>query len=126
MNASTAKKKITVLVPCYNEEKGIGSVIKGFSQVSERNKTYEIDVVVIDNNSADKTAEVASSLGARVIHEPKQGKGYAIRTGFYSVPADSDFVLMLDGDNTYQPKEALRLVELLDSDFCNVAIGSRM
>ncbi len=126
MNAITAKKKITVLVPCYNEEEGIGKVIEGFSQISDKASEYEIEIIVIDNNSADKTAQVARFHGATVIHEPKQGKGHAIRTGFYSIPADSDYVLMLDGDNTYKPAEALRLVELLNSGFCNVAIGSRL
>ena len=92
-----SKKKITVLVPCYNEENGIGSVIKGFSSVSEKNNWYEIDVIVIDNNSKDRTVEVAEAHGATVISETKQGKGNAIRKGFYHVPEDSDYVVMLDG-----------------------------
>ena len=76
MNAITAKKKITVLVPCYNEEEGIGKVIEGFSQISDKASEYEIEIIVIDNNSADKTAQVARFHGATVIHEPKQGKGH--------------------------------------------------
>jgi dolichol-phosphate hexosyltransferase len=121
-----AFKKIAVLIPCYNEEEGIGNVIKGLFKVAARSKDYKIEVIVINNNSTDNTDKVARNLGATVIHEPKQGKGNAIRTGLYNIPPDSDYVLMLDGDNTYQPKEALRLIELLHSGFCNVAIGSRL
>ena len=126
MRARSVRKKIAVLVPCYNEEEGIRDVIDGFLEVAAQSKNYKIKVIVIDNNSTDNTAAVARSLRATVIHEPRQGKGNAIKTGFYNIPSDSDYVLMLDGDNTYQPKEAMRLVELLDSGFCNVALGSRM
>lgn len=126
MEGDIQKKKITVLVPCYNEEDGINSVIKGFLKIGENNKKFEFNITVIDNNSKDRTAEVAKTHGANVISELKQGKGNAIRTGFFSVSGDTDYVLMLDGDNTYKPKESLRLIELLDSGFCSVALGSRM
>jgi len=126
MGTYTSKKKITVLVPCYNEERGIGSVIDGFTKVSKKNREFEIEVVVIDNNSKDRTSDIAMEHGATVIHEYKQGKGNAIRTGFYSVGASSDFVVMLDGDDTYRPEEMLRLVELINSGFSSVAIGSRL
>jgi dolichol-phosphate mannosyltransferase len=86
---------------------------------------YELDIVVIDNNSTDNTAEIARSLGATVLHEPKKGKGNAIRRGFNYIGSDTDFVVMLDGDNTYRPEEVLRLIEPLDSGFCDVVIGSR-
>jgi dolichol-phosphate mannosyltransferase len=126
MEINNQKKKITVLVPCYNEEDGIGLVIDGFYHISRNSDKFEIEVVVIDNNSKDRTTEVANYHGAKVIYESKQGKGNAIRTGFFSISNDTDYVVMLDGDNTYQSKEALRLIELLDSGFCSVALGSRM
>ncbi len=119
-------KKITALIPCYNEEDGIGAVIKNFPLQKLRAQGYKLEIVVIDNNSADHTAEVARSLGATVIHEPKKGKGNAIRQGFDYVSEDTDYVVMLDGDNTYRPEEILRLIELIDSGFCDVAIGSRL
>ena len=84
------------------------------------------EIIVIDNNSTDKTAEVAASLGAQVIHEPKKGKGNAIRAGFAAVSHDTDFVVMLDGDATYSPEEVLRLLEPLQSEFASVVIGSRL
>jgi dolichol-phosphate hexosyltransferase len=119
-------KKITVLIPCYNEASGIAGVISGFPREALANYGYELDVLVIDNNSSDNTAEVAAAAGARVIHEAKQGKGNAIRTGFYSIDHTTDYVVMLDGDDTYRPEEILRLVEPIDSGFCRVVIGSRL
>jgi glycosyltransferase involved in cell wall biosynthesis len=126
MNDISVSKKITVLVPCYNEEKGVGAVIDAFLALDVKPLGYELDVVVIDNNSKDRTSEVAAAHGARVIFEEKKGKGNAIRKGFYSISDDTDYVVMLDGDNTYRPEEMLRLVELLDSGFATVVLGSRL
>ena len=120
----TDRKKVTVIIPCYNEEDGIASVIKGFPRKALRH-AYDFDIVVIDNNSTDKTVEIARAAGARVITETKQGKGNAIRTGFYNIN-DTDFVVMLDGDYTYSPREVGRMLEPLNSGFCDVVIGSRL
>ncbi len=119
-------QKVTVIVPCFNEEGGISEVITRFPRERMLAHGYEVDILVIDNNSTDKTAEVATSLGARVIHEPKKGKGNAIRTGFASVSSDTDFVVMLDGDATYCPEEVIRMLEPLQSEFASVVIGSRL
>lgn len=119
-------RKIAVIIPCYNEEKAIASVIKRFPHDKITRNHYDIKIYVIDNNSTDKTAEIAKKAGAIVIHEPKKGKGNAIRKGFSVVPDDTDYVVMLDGDDTYCPEEVLRLVEPLNADFCDVTIGSRL
>lgn len=119
-------KKIVALIPCYNEAEGIGKVVSSFPYDELKSRGYALDVIVIDNNSKDNTAEVARAAGAHVITEKKQGKGNAIRTGFYAVPTDADYVVMLDGDNTYRSEEVLRLVELLDSGFATVVLGSRL
>jgi len=81
-------KKITLLVPCYNEEKGIGKVIDGIPLEKLNHYGYKIEVLVIDNNSTDNTVKIAKKKGARVICEKEQGKGNAIRTGFRSIPED--------------------------------------
>lgn len=119
-------KKITAIIPCYNEEEGIASVIKGFPYRKLKSQGFALEVLVVDNNSKDRTAEVAREAGAIVVHEPKQGKGNAIRTAFYNISDDTDYVVMLDGDDTYRSEEMLRLVELLDSGFCDAVIGSRL
>ena len=119
-------KKITVVIPCYNEEDGIAAVIKSFPRNQLRRHGYTLEVLVVDNNSTDRTAQVARKAGAKVLHEPQQGKGNAIRAGFYNIGGDTDFVVMCDGDDTYKAHEILRLIEPLDSGFCDVVIGSRM
>jgi glycosyltransferase involved in cell wall biosynthesis len=121
-----APRKVTLIVPCYNEEEGIIAVIESLPLDRLARNGYELDILVVDNNSTDRTAEVARAAGARVIHEPKQGKGNAIRTGFYNIPEDSNYVVMLDGDNTYKAQEIIRLLEPLDSSFSDVIIGSRL
>lgn len=118
--------KITVLIPCFNEEKGLKKVLENIPYKKLQKYEFDLEVVVIDNNSKDKTADVARSKGVRVVFESKRGKGHAIKTGFCSVSSDTDYVVILDGDNTYTPTEILRLVEPLHNDFCDVIIGSRL
>ncbi|RJQ32848.1 MAG: glycosyltransferase [Actinobacteria bacterium] len=119
-------KKITLIIPCYNEAKGIGSVIEGLPRNKLKTEGYEVEVIVIDNNSTDDTAAIASAWGAQVVHEHKKGKGSAIRAGFYAVSPDTDYVVMIDGDNTYKTQEILRLIEPLESGFCDAVMGSRL
>lgn len=122
----TERQKVAVVIPCYNEAKGIAKVVKGFPRKRLEHLGYDLDFIVVDNNSKDKTADVAREAGAHVIHEHKKGKGNAMRTGFQSVNDDVDFVVMLDGDDTYSPKEVIRMLEPLHSGFCDVVIGSRL
>ncbi len=119
-------KKIIILIPCYNEELGISKVIKSIPKKQLKKLGYSTEVLVIDNNSQDKTSEIAKKAGARVIFEPRQGKGNALRTGFRNISSDTDYVVMLDGDNTYKAKEIPRLIEPLESNFCDVIVGSRL
>jgi dolichol-phosphate mannosyltransferase len=119
-------QKVTVVIPCYNEAKAISRVVKGFPRKKLEQLGYDLRVIVIDNNSTDKTAEIAAKAGALVVHERKQGKGNAMRTGFKSVSDDTSYVVMIDGDDTYSPREIIRLLEPLHSNFCNVVIGSRL
>ena len=122
----TNLKKITILIPCYNEEEGIGKVIDHMPNGKLANLGYKTEIIVIDNNSTDNTIEVARSRGAKVVSEKKQGKGNAIRKGFKNISSDSEYVIMLDGDNTYKPKEIPRLIEPLENEFCDVVVGSRL
>jgi glycosyltransferase involved in cell wall biosynthesis len=119
-------KKITIIIPCRNEEKGIGQVLDEIPKNKLKALGYETEILVIDNNSTDNTSKIAKSKGAKVIREEKPGKGNAIRTGFRNISKDTDFVVMLDGDNTYKAHEIPRMIEPLDSNFCDVIVGSRL
>jgi len=120
------KEKIAILIPCYNEEQGIAKVIDNIPYRLLETNGFEARVIVIDNNSSDRTAEIAASKGVQVISEREKGKGNAMRTGFASIGSDTAYVVMLDGDNTYDPGEMLRLIEPIKNDFCDVVIGSRL
>lgn len=95
---------IGVVIPCYNEEEGVRGVIGRMPAVVD-------EVVVVDNNCTDRTAEVAASLGARVVSERTPGYGAAYKAGLRAVR--SDIVVTLDGDGTYPPEEIPRLVQTL-------------
>lgn len=119
-------QKVAVIIPCYNEAASIAKVIAKIPKSSLTAQGLQLGVYVIDNNSSDNTAQVAKKAGAIVIKEPKKGKGNALRTGFKSLPSNIDYVVMLDGDDTYSPEEILRLLEPLRSDFCDIVVGSRL
>jgi len=118
--------KVTILIPCHNEEKGIGRVIDGVPLRMLHRLRLKTEIIVINNNSTDRTAEIAEKRKARVIVETQKGKGFAIKAGFQAVSVDTKYVVMLDGDNTYKTKEILRLIEPLMSNFCDVVVGSRL
>jgi glycosyltransferase involved in cell wall biosynthesis len=101
---------IAVLVPCYNEEAAISNVVNDF-----RKALPAANIYVYDNNSTDKTVEVARAAGAIVRTEPLQGKGNVVRRMFADV--DADVFVMVDGDDTYDASAAPMLVEkLLDEN----------
>ncbi|MFP4486482.1 MAG: glycosyltransferase family 2 protein [Campylobacterales bacterium] len=110
--------KITVIIPCYNEEITIKSVIEDFKE-----HLPEATIVVYDNNSTDKTSEIASSCGVVVKKELRQGKGNVIRTAFREI--DSDIYIMVDGDNTYPAKHARELLEPILNNEADIVIGDR-
>ncbi len=120
------KEKVAVLIPCYNEEQGIAKVMDNIPYHTLEKHGFETTVIVVDNNSSDRTAEVALSKGAHVIFEQAKGKGNAMRKAFNSIDGDTAYVVMLDGDNTYDAREMLRLIEPLTSGFCDIVIGSRL
>lgn len=120
------KEKVTILVPCHNEEQGIAKVLDNIPHHLLEKHGFAAEVLVIDNNSSDRTAEVARSKDARVVFESAKGKGNAIRKAFSCIDDDTSYVVMLDGDNTYDAREMLRLIEPISSGFCDVVIGSRL
>ncbi|MGP8189776.1 MAG: glycosyltransferase family 2 protein [Methanobacterium sp.] len=110
---------LSFIIPAYNEEESIGPLLKNLKTKYPNSK-----ISVIDNNSNDKTAEIALKIGAEVIFEKKQGKAHAMSTGFKH--SDSKYVVMLDADNTYDPIDAKKLVEPLKNGEVDLVLGSRL
>ena len=116
-------KKVSVVLPALNEEEAIGKVIDEIPLKELEAKGYETEIIVVNNGSTDKTAEIAAAHGAKVIEEPNRGKGRAIRTGIGAV--SGDFVFMMDSDFTYPAGYITQMVELLDGGY-DVVLGSRL
>lgn len=119
-------EKVTVLIPCHNEEKGIGKVLDAMPFKQLAHQSFDVDVIVVDNNSKDGTREEVKKRNIKIIREPNQGKGHALQTGFAAVPPDSKYIVILDGDNTYKAEEMPRLLEPLQNNFADVIVGSRI
>src|SRR5262245_41279820 len=97
-------KRISVVIPCHNEEEGVRAVIEQMPPIVD-------EILVVDNASTDRTAEVARELGARVVHEARKGYGRAYKTGFAS--ARGDIIVTMDGDGTYPPESIPLLLHVL-------------
>ena len=111
--------RIAVLVPCYNEESTIATVVGDF-----RTALPDAAVYVYDNNSTDNTVEVATQHGAVVRREHLQGKGHVVRRMFADVEAD--VFILVDGDDTYDAAAAPRLVEHLLKHGLDMVTGKRI
>ena len=112
-------KKIAVLIPCYNESKTIEKVVKDYKKALP-----EADIYVYDNNSSDRTDEIAKKAGAIVKYEYKQGKGNVIRSMFRQI--DADCYLMIDGDDTYPAENAREMCNLILEGKADMVIGDRL
>ena len=112
-------EKIAVLIPCYNEELTIEKVVKDFQK-----ELPDADIYVYDNNSKDKTAEIAKNAGAIVRRETRQGKGNVVRTMFREI--DADIYVMVDGDDTYPAEFVHQLIEPIRNDEADMTIGDRL
>ncbi|MFR3615871.1 MAG: glycosyltransferase family 2 protein [Bifidobacterium sp.] len=109
---------IAVLLPCYNEEVTIGKVVRDF-----RVALPDAAIYVYDNNSTDRTAEIATAEGAIVRKEPRQGKGNVIRSMFENI--DADVYVMADGDDTYPADAAPDMVAKVLEGY-DMVIGDRL
>lgn len=111
--------KTVVLIPCYNEELTIEKVVKDFKK-----ELPEADIYVYDNNSKDKTAEIAKKAGAIVRKETRQGKGNVVRTMFREI--DADIYVMVDGDDTYPAEFVHQLIKPVEEGQADMTIGDRL
>lgn len=107
---------ISVVIPCFNEEDGIRHVYAGMPACVD-------EVVVVDNASTDRTAEVARSLGAKVVYQPRKGYGAAYQAGLPA--ATCDIIATLDGDGTYPADEIALLVDALEDRKLDFISGAR-
>ena len=113
------KKKIAVLIPCYNEAKTVEKVVKDYKKALP-----EADIYVYDNNSTDGTDKIAKKAGAIVKYEYRQGKGNVIRSMFKDIEADC--YLMIDGDDTYPAENAREMCDLVLEGKADMVIGDRL
>lgn len=109
---------IALIVPCYNEEAAIATVIQDFQKAIP-----SISIYVFDNNSTDRTQEVARSAGATVFQVQKKGKGNVVRRMFADI--DADYYIMVDGDATYDASCAGDMVNRLIADNLDMLVGCR-
>ena len=116
-------KTVSIIIPTLNEEETIGKVIDEIPKENMEKRGYQVEILVADNNSSDKTREIAAGRGAKVIIEPARGKGRAIRTAFKAV--SGDFIFMLDADYTYPATYISEMLEVLHGG-SDVVIGSRL
>src|SRR4051794_14866959 len=114
----TAQPRIAVLVPCFNEEAAVATVIADF-----RNALPSAEIYVYDNNSSDRTKAVAAEAGAEVRSERRQGKGHVVRRMFADI--DADIYVLVDGDATYDAASAPRMIEMLRADHLDMVVGLR-
>ena len=114
-------KKISVLIPVYNE---VNSLLELVKRVEEVDFGLEKEIILVDDCSTDGTKDLYSQLPHKVLyHDFNQGKGAALRTGLKE--ASGDIIIIQDADLEYNPKDYIPLVELIKNDDCDVVYGSR-
>jgi glycosyltransferase involved in cell wall biosynthesis len=116
---TAADLRIAVLVPCFNEEAAVATVVADF-----RNALPSATIYVYDNNSKDRTVAVAREAGAEVRSETHQGKGHVVRRMFADV--DADVYVLVDGDATYDAPSAPAMIEKLLSEHLDMVVGLRV
>lgn len=117
--APGALPSIAILIPCYNEEKTVGEVVKQF-----QTQLPAATIYVFDNNSSDETVARAEAAGAQVFHERRQGKGYVTQAMFRQV--DADVYVIVDGDGTYPAEAIHRLLAPVLNNAADMVVGSRL
>lgn len=111
--------RIAVLVPCFNEEAAVATVVADF-----RKALPAAEIYVYDNNSTDRTAAIAKEAGAIVRSERRQGKGHVVRRMFADI--DADIYVLVDGDATYDAPSVPRMIEALVNDHLDMVVGRRV
>ncbi len=111
---------ISVIIPAYNEEQALPLVLEELARQSVD------DVIVVDNGSTDRTAEVARATGARVVSEPRRGYGQTCQAGLGAISPESELVVFLDADHSDYPEDLPALVAPIQQGHADLVIGSRV
>jgi len=109
--------KVSVVIPAFNEEEAISEVVRDF-----RATGLVDEVVVVDNNSTDRTADLAKAAGAKVVKEVRQGYGWALRRGM--AETHGDVVVLAEADNTFAPKDITKFLAYIDD--VDMVLGTRL
>jgi glycosyltransferase involved in cell wall biosynthesis len=117
------EKGVCIVIPALNEEKTIAKVIEEIPKEYLQTKGYWVEIIVVDNNSTDRTKQIAEGTQAKVIVEPIRGKGKAVSAGFQA--ANADFMFILDADYTYPATYIPEMLQLLEEGY-DVVLGSRL
>ncbi len=116
-------KLVSIVIPAYNEEETIGKVLDEVFSEIKKLKQYKFEVIVVNNNSKDKTAKIAEEKGAKVVMEEKPGKGRALARGFKETKGE--IVIMLDADYSHIASEFIRFLNKIEEGY-GLVIGSRI
>jgi len=117
--------KLSVVIPARNEEETLPMVLRDLNQMIPKLTGYEIEAIVVDDHSTDRTAELARSLGARVVPNPLgSGKGMALRAGFEA--SSGEMIAMLDADYSHRVEELPLFLAALANQEVGLVIGSRV
>jgi glycosyltransferase involved in cell wall biosynthesis len=117
--ANLQSVNVAILIPCYNEELTVAKVVNSF-----RTELPQAQLYVFDNNSTDRTVELAEAAGAVVVSEPRQGKGFVVQSMFRRV--DADVYIMVDGDDAFPASEVHQLIAPVIKDEADMVVGSRL
>ena len=117
-NVLPKNPRVAVLIPCLNEELMVGTVVEDF-----RRELPDAEIWVVDNGSTDNTTGVASAAGARIIREPRRGKGFALRIAFRDI--DADVYVLADGDGQLPAESVHDLMRPVLEGRADMVVGSR-
>jgi len=119
---------VSVVIPTLNEEEAIGKVIdecnEVINEIKKKDKPINFEIIIVDGNSHDKTREIAQKKGTRVIIEERKGKGIAMQTAFKKI--NSEYLIMLDGDGSYDSKHIPEFLKYLQTEEADLVIGRRI
>jgi len=116
------KPTVSVVIPVFNEEVTVGNIVTRTKKTLEK-LDIPHEILVVDDGSDDRSADIAKELGAHVLKEPHQGKGFALRSGFSH--AKGELVVTLDADGSHKPEEIPLVLRHLREDRADFVVGSR-